>query len=101
MIIYVVYLITWLSNYISTSLERRYIRETQQQEIKLAKQKGRYIGGKRKYSENDPRLWLVFKLFLEGATDKEVEEQIGINRRTFKMCRQRYGVTVEKRKKGK
>ncbi|MFG5466941.1 helix-turn-helix domain-containing protein, partial [Enterococcus faecalis] len=40
-----------------------------------------------------------FKLFLEGATDKEVEEQIGINRRTFKRYRQRYGITAEKRKK--
>ncbi|EEN73617.1 resolvase, N-terminal domain protein [Enterococcus faecalis TX1341] len=79
--------------------ERRYIRETQQQGIKLAKQKGRYTGGKRKYSENDPRLQLGFKLFLEGATDKEVEEQIGINRRTFKRYRQRYGITAEKRKK--
>lgn len=55
--------------------------------------------GKRKYSENDPRLQLGFKLFLEGATDKEVEEQIGINRRTFKRYRQRYGITAEKRKK--
>ena len=41
------------------------------------------------------------KLFLEGATDKEVEEQIGINRRAFKRYRQRYGITAEKRKKEK
>lgn len=79
--------------------ERRYIRETQRQGIKLAKQKGRYTGGKRKFSENDPRLQLGFKLFLEGATDKEVEEQIGINRRTFKRYRQRFGITREKRVK--
>ncbi|GMC02495.1 hypothetical protein K5E_21600 [Enterococcus thailandicus] len=56
--------------------ERKYILETQKQGIKLAKAKGKYKGGKPKYQENDPRLQLAFKLFLEGSTDKEVEQII-------------------------
>ena len=80
--------------------ERRYIRETQQQGIAVAKSKGKYKGGKPKYKENDPRLQLAFKLYLAGATDKEVEQQTGINRRTFRRYRQKYGVIrVEKEKR--
>ena len=80
--------------------ERRYIRETQQQGIAIAKSKGKYKGGKPKYKENDPRLQLAFKLYLAGATDKEVEQQTGINRRTFHRYRQKYGVIrVEKEKR--
>ncbi|BAO08769.1 resolvase family site-specific recombinase (plasmid) [Enterococcus mundtii QU 25] len=45
--------------------ERRYIRETQQQGIVLAKAKGKYKGGKPKYREDDKRLQLAFKLFLD------------------------------------
>jgi DNA invertase Pin-like site-specific DNA recombinase len=56
--------------------ERRYIRETQQQGIAIAKSKGKYKGGKPKYKENDPRLQLAFKLYLAGATDKEGKRQI-------------------------
>lgn len=81
--------------------ERRYIRETQQQGIVLAKSKGKYKGGKPKYRGDDPRLQLAFKLFLEGYTDKEVEQQIGINRRTFRRYRMKYGVSDEVRKKQK
>lgn len=79
--------------------ERKRIRERQAQGIALAKQKGRFKGGTRKYQENDPRLQLAFKLFLEGATDKEVEEQTGINRRTFKRYRSRYGISAKDRTK--
>lgn len=78
--------------------ERRYIRETQQQGIVLAKAKGKYKGGKPKYREDDPRLQLAFKLFLAGSTDKEVEQQTGINRRTFRRYRTKYGITRELRK---
>jgi len=79
--------------------ERKYILETQKQGIALAKAKGKYKGGKPKYREDDKRLQLAFKLFLEGSTDKEVEEQTGINRRTFRRYRMKYGVTNESRKK--
>lgn len=67
----------------------------------LAKAKGKYKGGKPKYRENDPRLQLAFNLFLAGSTDKEVEEQTGINRRTFRRYRMKYGITDEVRQKQK
>ena len=72
--------------------ERKKIKERQQQGIKIAKDKGKFQGGKRKFQENDPRLNLAFELYLKGHTDKEVEEQTGINRRTFRRYRQRYNV---------
>ncbi len=81
--------------------ERKYILETQKQGIALAKAKGKYKGGKPKYRENDPRLQLAFKLFLAGSTDKEVEEQTGINRRTFRRYRMKHGITKEVREKKK
>lgn len=72
--------------------ERKKIKDRQQQGIKIAKDKGKFQGGKRKFQENDPRLNLAFELYLKGHTDKEVEEQTGINRRTFRRYRQRYNV---------
>ncbi|MBD9697861.1 recombinase family protein, partial [Enterococcus faecium] len=59
--------------------------------------KGKYKGGKPKYREDDKRLQLAFKLFLAGSTDKEVEEQTGINRRTFRRYRMKYGITKNSR----
>lgn len=72
--------------------ERKKIKDRQQQGIKIAKDKGKFQGGKRKFQENDPRLNLAFELYLKGHTDKEVEEQTEINRRTFRRYRQRYNV---------
>ena len=51
-----------------------------------------------KFKENDPRLKHAFDLFLNGCSDKQVEEQTGINRRTFRRYRTRYNVTVDQRK---
>lgn len=76
--------------------EREKIRERQQQGIKLAKEKGKFKGGKRKFQENDPRLKLAFDLYLKGCSDKDVEEQTGINRRTFRRYRQRFNIHREK-----
>ncbi|WP_347981586.1 recombinase family protein [Lactococcus petauri] len=76
--------------------EREKIRERQQQGIKLAKEKGKFKGGKRMFQENDPRLKLAFNLYLNGFSDKEVEEQTGINRRTFRRYRQRFNIHREK-----
>lgn len=76
--------------------EREKIRERQQQGIKLAKEKGKFKGGKRMFQENDPRLRLAFNLYLNGCSDKEVEQQTGINRRTFRRYRQRYNIHREK-----
>lgn len=72
--------------------ERKRIKERQAQGIALAKEKGKFKGGKRKFKENDPRLKLAFDLFLSGKTDKEVEEQTGINRRTFRRYRERHNI---------
>ena len=72
--------------------ERKKIKDRQQQGIKIAKEKGKFQGGKRKFQENDPRFNLAFDLYLKGHTDKEVEEQTGINRRTFRRYRQRYSI---------
>lgn len=79
--------------------EREKIRERQQQGIKIAKEKGKFKGGKRMFQENDPRLKLAFNLYLNGFSDKEVEEQTGINRRTFRRYRQRYNIYREERLK--
>ena len=80
--------------------ERKRIKERQAQGIALAKQKGKFKGGQRKFKENDSRLQHAFKLFLEGYTDKEVEESTGINRRTFARYRQRYGIYRSKESEG-
>ncbi len=77
--------------------ERKKIRERQQQGIKIAKEKGKFKGGKRKFKENDPRLKLAFDLYLNGQTDKEVEEQTGINRRTFQRYRERFNIYREQK----
>ncbi len=82
--------------------ERKRIKERQAQGIEIAKSKGKFKGRQHKFKENDPRLKHAFDLFLNGCSDKEVEEQTGINRRTFRRYRARYNVTVDQRKnKGK
>ena len=72
--------------------ERKRIKERQAQGIALAKENGKFKGGKPKFSENDPRLQLAFKLYLDGSTEKDVERQTGINRRTFQRYRQKYDI---------
>ncbi|MFY8331977.1 recombinase family protein [Vagococcus carniphilus] len=64
--------------------ERKRIRERQQQGIELAKEKGKFKGGQLKYQKNDLKLKHAFELYLNGSTEKEVEQVTGINRRTFK-----------------
>ncbi|HBM8068612.1 TPA: recombinase family protein, partial [Enterococcus faecium] len=71
------------------------IKERQAQGIEIAKKKGKFKGRQHKFKENDPRLKHAFDLFLNGLSDKEVEEQTGINRRTFRRYRARYNVTVD------
>ena len=72
--------------------DRKRIKERQAQGIALAKEKGKFKGRKLKFTENDPRLQLAFKLYLEGATEKDVERQTGINRRTFQRYRNKFNV---------
>ena len=72
--------------------ERKRIKERQAQGIVLAKENGKFKGGKPKFTENDPRLQLAFKLYIEGATEKDVERQTGINRRTFQRYRKKFNI---------
>ena len=70
--------------------DRRRIKERQKQGIAIAKEQGKFKGKPLKFKENDPRLQLAFKLYLEGATDTQVEKQTGISLRTFKRFRIRF-----------
>ncbi|EPI15816.1 hypothetical protein D355_01824 [Enterococcus faecium SD1C-2] len=81
--------------------ERKKIKERQAQGIEIAKKKGKFKGRQLKFKKNDPRLKHAFDLFLNGLSDKKVEEQTGINRRTFRRYRQRYGITKDSRLKNK
>ena len=81
--------------------ERKKIKERQAQGIEIAKKKGKFKGRQYKFKADDPRLKHAFDLFLNGFSDKEVEEQTGINSRTFRRYRARYNVTVDQRKNEK
>lgn len=72
--------------------ERQWTKERQSQGIAIAKQKGRYKGGKQKYKENDSKLQHAFQLYLNGETERHIERVTGINRRTFRRYRERYNV---------
>ena len=52
----------------------------------------KFKGRKLKFTENDPRLQLAFKLYIQGATEKDVERQTGINRRTFQRYRNKFNI---------
>jgi len=72
--------------------ERKRIKERQAQGIAIAKQQGRYKGRKRKYTEDDEGLQHAFKLYEQGLTEKAIERRTGINRTTFRIYRQKYGI---------
>lgn len=73
--------------------ERERIRERQRQGIELAKKQGRYSGRKPKFQTDDARLLHAFELFKSGKTDREVERLTGINTRTFRRYRKKYGIS--------
>jgi DNA invertase Pin-like site-specific DNA recombinase len=50
-------------------------KERQAQGIVLAKENGKFKGGKPKFSENDPRLQLAFKLYLDGRLKKMLKDR--------------------------
>lgn len=77
--------------------ERIKILERQREGIEIAKRKGRYKGRKLLFHKNDPQLQHAFKLFLEGHSDREVEQLVGINSRTFRRYREKYGIFREKK----
>lgn len=76
--------------------ERIKILERQREGIEIAKRKGRYKGRKLLFHKNDPQLQHAFKLFFEGHSDREVEQLVGINSRTFRRYREKYGIFREK-----
>lgn len=72
--------------------ERIKILERQRQGIEIAKRKGRYKGRKPLFTRHDPKLQHAFELYLQGCSDREVEEMVGINSRTFRRYREKYGI---------
>lgn len=72
--------------------DRQRIKERQAQGITIAKKKGKFKGGKLKYTENDPKLQHAFKLYREGETENDIERITGINRRTFRRYREKYNI---------
>lgn len=72
--------------------ERARILERQRQGIDAARRKGRYKGRKPLFSSSDPQLQHAFELFELGHSDREVEELVGINARTFRRYREKYGI---------
>ena len=73
--------------------ERERIKDRQRQGIAIAKTQGKYKGRKALFSDNDTRLKHAFDLFLSGMSDKDVAGLTGINERTFRRYRQKYGIT--------
>ena len=76
--------------------ERKRILERQRQGIEIAKRKGKYKGRKPMFKRNDIKLQHAFDLFLAGHSDREVEELVGINARTFRRYREKYNVSIKK-----
>lgn len=72
--------------------ERQRIKERQAQGISIAKERGKFKGGKAKYKYDDPKLQHAFKLYLEGETENHIEKLTGINRRTFRRYREKYSI---------
>lgn len=78
--------------------ERIKILERQRQGIEIAKRKGRYKGRKPLFTRHDPKLQHAFELYLQGCSDREVEEKVGINARTFRRYREKYEILRHKSK---
>ncbi|WP_455679271.1 recombinase family protein [Streptococcus sp.] len=72
--------------------EREHIKERQAQGIAIAKVQGKYKGRKPLFSADDSRLQHAFNLFLSGKSDRDVAELTGINERTFRRYRKKYGI---------
>ncbi|PGU51786.1 recombinase family protein [Bacillus cereus] len=76
--------------------EKKRIKNRQAKGIGIAKKQGKFKGGKPKYEFDSPILQQAFKLYLEGETEKHVEEVTGINKRTFRRYREKYNVYRQK-----
>ena len=73
--------------------ERERLKERQAQGIAIAKSKGKYKGRKALFKEDDERLLHAFSLYLSGHSDRDVSKLTGINERTFRRYRAKYGVS--------
>lgn len=73
--------------------ERERLKERQAQGIAIAKLKGKYKGRKALFKQDDERLHLAFSLYLSGHSDRDVSKLTGINERTFRRYRAKYGVS--------
>lgn len=76
-------------------VERVRILERQREGIEIAKRKGKYKGRKPMFARNDTKLRHAFDLFLTGHSDMDVERLVGINARTFRRYREKYGIFRE------
>jgi DNA invertase Pin-like site-specific DNA recombinase len=76
--------------------EKQRVKERQAKGIGIAKQQGKFKGGKPKYEFDSPKLQQAFKLYLEGETENCIEKVTGINRRTFRRYREKYNVYRQK-----
>lgn len=77
--------------------ERIKILERQREGIEIAKRKGKYKGRKLLFRRDNVQLQHAFELFLSGHSDREVEQLVGINSRTFRRYREKYGIFREKK----
>lgn len=72
------------------------VKERHAKGIGIAKNQGKFKGGKPKYEFDNPTLQQAFKLYLEGETENCIEKVTGINRRTFRRYREKYNIYREK-----
>lgn len=72
--------------------ERVRLLERQRQGIEIAKRKGKYKGRKPLFTSGSPQLQHAFDLFKLGYSDREIEDLVGINARTFRRYREKFGI---------
>lgn len=72
--------------------ERVRLLERQRQGIEIAKRKGKYKGRKPLFTSASPQLQHAFELFKSGCSDRDIEDLVGINARTFRRYREKFGI---------
>lgn len=77
--------------------ERMKLLERQRQGIEIAKRKGKYKGRKPLFTKSSGQLQHAFELFQSGHSDREIEDLVGINARTFRRYREKYGILRQKK----
>ncbi|MBF0780606.1 MULTISPECIES: recombinase family protein [unclassified Granulicatella] len=72
--------------------ERVRLLERQRQGIEIAKRKGKYKGRKPLFTSASLQLLHAFELFKSGCSDRDIEDLVGINARTFRRYREKFGI---------